>query len=192
MQLFQTEQGQYAVFMSDKEGILLECTQVEKKALKPFNQIKSTVHADYYQKQAQQELKNITTEAIKQSADMSFAQIAKKHDAHVEIVHAHYKNGQMDIPALLRKPEVAQKIKALQSAGAMIDVVLPHESYVIRLDKLAQVDEKLLEEKKSNVTATLANKAKYKGRDSFIASLYRHATLIDNEMEIKEQLLKDL
>ena len=192
MHLFQTEQGQYAVFMAEKEGILLECTKVDKKALKPFEEIKSTVSADYYHKKAQQELQNIALDAMKEAADMSFAQIAKKYDAHVEVVHATYKNGQMDIPALLRKPEIAQKIKALQSVGAMIDVVTSQESYIIRLDELAQVDEKLLEEKKSTVQTTLANKAKYKGRDSFIASLYRHATLIDNEMEIKEQLLKDL
>jgi peptidyl-prolyl cis-trans isomerase D len=192
MQLFQTEQGSYAVFMADKEGILLECTQVEKKALKPFEEIKATVSNDYYRKQAQQELQTIALHAMKDAESMSFEKIAKKYDAHLEVAHAQYKNGHMDIPATLRKPEVSQKIKSLQSAGAMIDIVTPQESYLIKLDELAQVDEKLLEDKKQGVRDTLASKAKYKGRDSFIASLYRHATLIDNEMEIKEQLLKDI
>jgi SurA N-terminal domain/PPIC-type PPIASE domain len=192
MQLFQTEQGNYAVFMADKEGILLECIQVDKKALKSFEDIKSTVSHDYYTKQAQQDLQTIALDAMKDAAAMNFAQLAKKYDAHLEVAHVAYKNGHMDIPAMLRKPEVAQKIKALQSAGAMIDVVTAQESYLIALDELAPVDQKLFEEKKQAVEMTLVNKAKYKGRDSFIASLYRHATLIDNEMEIKEQLLKDI
>ncbi len=192
MQLFQTEQDHYVVFMDGKEGVLLQCTQVEKKALKPFEEIKSTVQADYYHKKAQQELESLAADAIKQTSHASFDAIAKKHGAHVEVLHTDYKNGHMDIPVLLRKPEVAQKIKALQSVGAVIDIVTPQESYVIRLDALHKIDEKLLEEKQKTVQSTLVNKAKYKGRDSFIASLYRHATLIDNEMEIKEQLLKDI
>lgn len=192
MQLFQAEQGSFAVFMSEKEGILLECTHVEKKALKPFEEIKATVTADYYHKQAQLELQAIATSAMKDAATMSFADVAKKHEGHVETVKTEYKHGHMDIPAVLRKPEISHAVKALQSVGAIIDVVTAQESYVIMLDDLSLVDKKLLEEKKSNIEMTLANKAKYKGRDSFIASLYRHATLIDNKMEIKEQLLKDI
>ncbi len=191
MQLFQTEQGHYAVFMMGKEGILLECTDVQKRALKPFVDVKSTVAADYYKKQAQHELQTIAADAMKDASTMSFDDVAKKYDAHVEVAHATYKNGQMDQSAILRRPEIMQKIKALQSAGAMIDVVTPTESFLIHVDEVAQVDEKLLEEKKAAIESTLASKAKYKGRDSFIASLYIHAKLIDKMIEIKEQLLKD-
>lgn len=190
MQLFQTDQGQYAVFMSEKEGILLECTEVQKRALKPFVEIESTVSADYYKKQAQQELQTIALDAMKDASAMSFDDLARKYDAHVEVAEASYKNGQLDMPAVLRRPEVAQKIKALQSAGSMIDATTPTESFLIRLDEVAQIDEKLLDEKKSMIETTLASKAKYKGRDSFIASLYRHAKL-NNKIEIKDQLLKD-
>ncbi len=191
MQLFQTEQGSYAVFMMGKEGILLQCTEVQKRALKPFAEIKSTVAADYYKKQAQQELQVIALEAMKDASSMTFDDLAKKYDAHVEIAQATYKNGQMDQAAILRRLEVMQKIKVLQSAGAMIDVVTATESLLIRLDEIAQIDEKLLEEKKTSIESTLASKAKYKGRDSFIASLYIHAKLVDKMIEIKEQLLKD-
>ncbi|MDP3787731.1 MAG: peptidyl-prolyl cis-trans isomerase [Candidatus Chromulinivorax sp.] len=191
MQLFQTEQGHYAVFMMGKEGILLECTHVQKRALKPFAEIKSTVSADYYKKQAQQELQTIALDAMKNASTMSFDDLAKKYDAHVQVAHATYKNGQMDQDAILRRPEIMQKLNVLQSAGAMIDVATATESFLIRLDVVAQVDNKLFEEKKTTIESTLASKAKYKGRDSFIASLYIHAKLIDKMIEIKEQLLKD-
>ncbi len=190
MQLFQTDQDQYAVFMNGKEGILLTCTQVQKKSLKPFSEIKSTINADYYKKQAQQELETIALSAIKDASAMSFDAISKKYDTHVEIAQATYKNGQLDLTAILRRPEIMQKIKALQSVGAMIDAVTATESYLIRLDDVAQVNESLLKDKKVTIETTLASKAKYKGRDSFIASLYRHAKL-NNKIEIKEQLLKD-
>jgi parvulin-like peptidyl-prolyl isomerase len=190
MQLFQTDQGQYAVFTMGKEGILLQCTEVQKRILKPFEEIKSTVTADYYKKQAQQELQTIALDAMKEASSMNFEALAKKYDAHVEVAQATYKNGQLDQTAILRRPEIMQKLKALQSAGTMIDVVTSTESFLIRLDEVAQIDDKLLDEKKSTIETTLANKAKYKGRDSFIASLYRHAKL-NNKIEIKDQLLKD-
>lgn len=189
-QLFQTEQGHYAVFMFGKEGILLECTQVQKRALKPFEEIKGMVAADYYKKQAQQELQAIAIQAMKDAVDMDLHEVAKKYDAHLQTEQVVYKNGQLDQSALLRRPEIASKIRNLQSAGAMIDVVTPTESFVIRLDEVAQVDEKLLNEKKFTIENALTSKAKYKGRDSFIASLYRHAKL-NGKIEIKDQLLND-
>ena len=190
MQLFQTAQGQYAVFMDGKDGILLQCTELQKRTLKPFGEIKATVSSDYYRKQAQQELKTVALDAMKYAETMSFDDIAKKYDAHVEVAEVVYKDGQVDQPAILRRPEVMQKVKALQSQGAMIDVVTSNESFLIRLDEIAELNEKLFEEKKSAIETSLANKAKGKGRDSFIASLYRHAKL-NNKIEIKDQLLKD-
>lgn len=190
MQLFQTDQGQYAVFMDGKDGVLLLCTEVQKRALKPFEEIKATVSSDYYRKQAQQELQTIALDAIKQAATMSFDDLAKQYDAHLETAESTYKNGQNDQTAILRRSEIMQKIKVLQAAGAMIDVVTATESHLIRLDEIAPVDEKLFEEKKATIETTLASKAKYKGRDSFIASLYRHAKL-NNKIEVKDQLLKD-
>ncbi len=168
----------------------LKFTNVQKRGLKHFAEIKSTVAADYYKKQAQQELETIALAAMKDASTMNLQAVAKKYDAHLETAHASYKNGQMDQTAILRKPEIMQKVKALQSSGAMIDAVTATESYVIRLDEVAKTNEKLLEEKKATIETTLANKSKYKGRDSFIASLYRHAKL-NSKIEIKEQLLKD-
>ncbi len=191
MKLFETEQGQYTVFMNGKEGILLECTHAQKKALKSFEDVKTTAADDYYRKQAQQELKTIALDAMKDAVTMSFDDVAKKYGAHLETAASTYKDGMNDQTAILRRPEIAQKVKVLQSAGAMIDAAGTSESYLIRLDELADVNEKLFEEKKSTIEATLASKAKYKGRDSFIASLYRHAKLIDDEIKVKDQLLKD-
>ena len=190
MQLFQANQGGYVVFMDGKDGVLLQCSELQKKVLKPFGEIKSTVTSDYYRKQAQQELKTVALDAMKHAETMNFDDIAKKYEAHVETAEVVYKDGQVDQPAILRRPEIMQNVKALQSEGAMIDVVTLNESFLIRLDEISELDEKLFDEKKSAIEAALANKAKSKGRDSFIASLYRHAKL-NSKIEIKEQLLKD-
>jgi|GEM_PF-806017 len=191
MQLFQTEQGQYAVFMDGYDGIILECTQVEKRKLKQFAEIKSTIAADYYKKQAHKELETIASKAMKESTEQGFDAIAKSYNAHLESAEFSYNNGNNDQSAILRRPEVMQKIKALQSEGEMIDVISPSESLLIRLDEIAPLDEKIFNDKKTSIENTLASKAKYKGKDSFIASLYRRAKL-NNKIKINDQLIKDI
>ncbi len=191
MHLFQTEEGKYVVFMNGKEGVILTCTQINKKALQPFAEIKSTVAADYYKKQAQQELQIMVQHALQDLATMDFAACAKKYHGTTETAHATYKDGQMDQSAILRRPEVMSKIKTLQSAGSIIDVISSTEGLVIRLDDVAPINEHLFVEKSSLIKATLASKAKYKGTDSFIASLDRHAKL-NNKIEVKDQIIKDV
>ncbi len=190
--LYQTEQGKFAVFMMEKEGVILECTQVEKQVLQPFESIKSKVKADYYHKQAEQELQVIASEMVKKAATMSFEKIAAEYDMHMQTLKVENKHGHMDIPALLRKSEIAQKINNLHSVGAVVDIMSASEGYIIKLDEIAATDEKMLQDKKAQITAVLINKAKYANRNSLIASLYEHATLIDKKIEIKEQLFKDI
>jgi hypothetical protein len=190
MHLFQTDKDHYAVFMDGKHGVLLQCNDVSKKALKPFHEVKSVVTADYYKKQAQQDLQTVAADAIKQSLTTSLQAIAKQHDAELSHASFTYRDGKSDYSELLRRPEVAQKVKNLQSAGEMIDVVTPTESLLIRLDEIAPVDQKIFNEKELMIKNVLSSKAKYKGRDSFIASLYRRAKL-NSKIEIKDQLLKD-
>ena len=101
-----------------------------------------------------------------------------------------YQDGKSESSDILRRPEVLQKVKALQSVGEMIDVVTPTESLLIRLDEIAPIDQTLFVEKESTIKNALSSKAKYKGRDSFIASLYRRAKL-NAKIEIRDQLLKD-
>ena len=190
MHLFKTEKDHYAVFMDGKDGILLQCTEITKKALKPFHEIKATVRADYYKKQAQQDLQSIAAQAMKQAAHMNLQEIAKEHDAELSHAHMNYQDGKSESSDILRRPEVLQKVKALQSVGEMIDVVTPTESLLIRLDEIAPIDQTLFVEKESTIKNALSSKAKYKGRDSFIASLYRRAKL-NAKIEIRDQLLKD-
>lgn len=190
MHLFQTDKDDYAVFMDGKHGILLQCTQVSKKTLKPFDEVRSTVLADYYAKQAQQDLQTVAADAMKDALSVDVEQLAKKYDAYLSQAHFTYAHGKIDSSELLHRPEVAQQAKNLEVAGEMVDVVTPTESFLIILDEVAPVNKKIFAEKELIIKNTLASKAKYKGRDSFIASLYRRAKL-NSKIEIKDQLLKD-
>lgn len=188
--LFQTDKGHYAVFMDGQHGVLLQCTEITKKALKPFHEVKSVVAADYYKKQAQQDLQDMASNAMKLAASKDLHELAKENHAQVTHAQVSHADSKIEKSPLLRRPEVEQKIVSLQTIGEVVDVVTPTESMVIRLDEVAQIDTKLFDEKKSTIKNVLISKAKYKGRDSFIASLYRRAKL-KAKIEIREQLLKD-
>lgn len=191
MQLFQTDVQDYAIFMDGKEGILLECTGIEKKSLKSFNSVKESVKEHYYKKQAEEELKNMAADACKHLKVEDFEVFAKTYDATFEKVHSTYKNDQMDYSALLRKPEISEKVKILHNKGDIIDIATSTESYVIRLDDVKPLEQEIIDSKKMMVQSTMYNKAKYEYRNSFIDSLYRHDKLND-KIEIKEQFLKEI
>lgn len=191
MQLFQTDEGQFSIFMDGKQGVLLECKEIQKKNLKPFASVKNLVKENYYKKQAEEELQAMATKACKLVLKGDLKDFAQSHGAYFENAESVYKNDQMDHSAILRKPEIAKKIKTLQSVGAVVHIAMPTESYVIRLDEIDQVNENLIKDKKLSVEGAMKSRLKYEGRNSFIASLYRHAKL-NNKIEVKEQLLKDI
>jgi len=188
--LFQTENNHYAVFMDGKDGVLLQCTEVVKKALKPFKDVKSMVVTHYYKKIAHDEMQTIAAEAMKQASHVNLDEIAQKYGAALSSAEFTHKDGKSEFSSALRNPEVTQKVKTLQSVGEMVDVVTSSESLLIRLDEIDPINEELFAEKSLNIKKVLENKLKHKGRDSFIASLYRHAKL-NSKIEIKAQLLKD-
>lgn len=190
MHLFQTDKDAYAVFIDGKHGILLQCADISKKTLKPFHEVASVVAADYYKKQAQQDLQTFAEQAMKDACTISLDKIAQEHGAKLSHQTFTYKDGKSEFSELLRRPEIAQKIKALHAVGEMMHVVTSTESFLIVLDEVAPVDKNILDEKELMIKNTLVSKAKYKGRDSFIASLYRRGKL-NSKIEIKDQLLKD-
>ncbi len=190
LQLFQAEENGYLVFMNGKEGIILHCNQIVKKALKPFEDIKVMVGADYYRKQAQELLSVMAQEAVKKSATVSMEALEKEYGAHLEVAEYGYKNETLEQSDILKRHEISSKIKMLQTVGSMITVVTPNESYLIKLEEIVPGDEKFVQAKQEYIRQALTSKTKYKGRDSFIASLYRHAKL-NNKIDVKDQLLKN-
>jgi len=190
MHLFQTGKDHYAIFMDDKQGVLLQCQEIVKKTLKPFHEIKSVVVADYYKKQAQLDLQLIVNQVMKEIDHKNLHEIAQHNSAELSYAYFTYKDGRAESSDMLHRPDISQKVKNLQTVGEMVDVVTPHESFIIRLDHIDPIDQQLFEEKENTVKNALSSKAKYRGRDSYIASLCRRATL-DNKIEIKDQLLKD-
>ena len=127
---------------------------------------------------------------MKQAAHMNLQEIAKEHSAELSHGTFSYKDGKPEYSQALQRPDVSQKIKSLQTVGEMIDVVTPTESLLIRLDEIAPIDQTLFAEKELTIKNALSSKAKYRGRDSFIASLCRRAT-INDKILIRQQLLKD-
>lgn len=189
MHLFQTEVGMYSIFMQGNDGILLYCKDIEKKKLKPFESIAEQVKADYYQQQAEKELQAMTKACMKQALQTDIKSASKAFQAEFIQVQAEFRNNKMEIPAILQDPLVQKKIKSLESVGNIIDIVTPQFSYIIRLDELLPVDELVTDEHKKRIKGQLEQQVKSSSQDSFIALLYRHATL-DNEINIQEQLLK--
>lgn len=187
--LFRTNKNKFDIFMDGSNGILLQCLDIEKSKLKPLAEVKEEVKSHYYREQAQKDMQAETQKAMALSSKEKFESLAQKFGAELSTATFEYNDGNNKQSPVLRRYEVMQKVKMLQSPGEVIDISSKTDAMLIRLDSIAPLDKKLFEDKKDSMMSTLEHKHQFQAKDSFIASLYRHAKL-NNKIEIDKELLK--
>lgn len=191
-QLFRLEEGRYAVFFDKKDGIILQCTTVEKSKLPALCDIKEEVTAKYYEEEGSALLEKDLSkalEAVRAGKDM--AEVAREFNVKVERAHTLFKGDQKEQSPVLQNRAVQSKLKNLSSKGALTSVIDGANGYIIRLDAIEDFDvEKLLQDKEM-LLKTISYAKTYQVKEGFIASLYRRAKL-DNKIEMKQEVLQFL
>ncbi|MBI2352750.1 peptidylprolyl isomerase [Candidatus Dependentiae bacterium] len=189
--LFKTDEGRYAVFFDGNEGCILQCTEIVKSRIPALSDVYNAVEQKYFQQEAHSALANDLAKALallRAGNDMKF--IAKEFKVNLEVAISEYKNDRVEESAILKDSAVKEKTKALHHKNGATFVITDSEGLLIRLDSIehSKEDEGLKAKKESYAKAVLYAK-KYKVKEGFIASLYRHAK-IDNKIEMKPEILQ--
>lgn len=186
--LFTTGSGRCVAFMDGETAILLRCTQVEKSVSKPFAQVKSEVQDAWFAKQGQALMKRTVQEILARGSKADLDTYAKEYNGVMQHAQYTYKtDGSIDQSELLKRSTVSSKLGSLQLAGSMIAVEDKGETLIIRLDSMDALNQELFDAKEASMRAILSNAAKFKAQESFVASLYRHAT-INKEIHVKKEI----
>lgn len=188
-QLFKTEDQRYSTFFDGADGMILLTTEVVKSKVPPLSEVKSKVLDAFHKEQAHTLLEKSTKSALSDSKEMTLEEVAKKYSGSVSKASFEYKNGSVTETPLLKTQAIQSKIKGLQRPGAVTEVVTDTDGYVIKLESMQERNEKLFEEKQQSLSKTSFYEKKYKLKEAFVASLYRHAKL-DNKIEMKDSILQ--
>jgi len=186
--LFKLEEGRYTQYFDKNTGVIILCDQIEKSVLPPLSDHKDKVLNLYYKQQAQEQLKDQLSKALKDTKLMTFDDVAKKYNMSIQQASVRNSDGKAEYSAILKDQDVQAKVKVLQCPGAIIALETAADGVLIRLDTVEQGDNQF-ETQKEQLSKVVFYTKLYQSREGFVASLYRIAKL-NNKIEIKNEILQ--
>jgi parvulin-like peptidyl-prolyl isomerase len=184
--LFKVQTGQWTSFVDQSEGILATVVSVEKSHKSELTAVTKSVEQDLYKERARTLLDN----------DLAQAQMLDSATIKANYPHSSVKNTGMI------KKEDKEKLKEFEDQGISSDVFdqleqqgavsivhAPASGFLIRVNKIEEFDQKRFEENKAVIAQELYAQNKELLQKSFIASLYRNATinLTQSLLTLKEE-----
>ncbi len=186
--LFQTDLLKHTAFIDEKgNGVILCCTQIVPAALKPLAEVRGKIQDAYYMAEGKRYMRAAIDEIFAETATKSFAEIARERGLKYEEAETTYVDGERKDSAILKNPDVQQKMGQLQYTGDVLEVELAHTNLLLKLARLDEPNPELFAEKKQDMMQTLYYAEQYQKQESFIASLSKNA-IIKSEIEIKAEL----
>ena len=177
-QIFKAQEHVPSYVIDQNKGYLVLLDSIEKSIVSSFDEVKTTVEHDYYQKKATKLLKEAMAQA--RTSGKSFDELSQ--ELHVKIKHT----GLIDPQDHDQQKELVKEglpishMFDLEQVGAVIEfhgLKGSHDGYLIRLDDLKVLDKKELEAKRNDVFLDLYQEDQTLLSESFIASLFRNAKI---------------
>jgi peptidyl-prolyl cis-trans isomerase D len=195
--VFGLKEQEATLYVDGNKGFAVKVTKIHKRHLPPLDTVKATVIERMREHKARKRLQ----EALKKAQDTVKS---KDIQALARELGAEYK-----ATGLIKKSDVGG-VATLRAQGLPIDSMLQIEKtgsigvfekekngYLVRLDEVEAVQEKDLNAKKAGLVAELEQERLKTFAESFVASLYRNATIKPNnslfaESPVSESLLNEI
>lgn len=172
------KEGQALSFVQDGKGAILILDKKTAKRLPELNSIKEQVEKDYFEQKAIKALEKQVAKAREQALQTGkFTELEGGKISSTGFI-------KVDDTATIEKLSKAgypAQFMSLDWEGAVITAIRQNEGIVIKLDEIEKVDQKLYEEQKTKVQKQAFERTHQLFAASFIASLYRTATIKVND-----------
>lgn len=180
--LFSLKKKTVAFFVDDSVGHAIQLTDIQKKYIPSLESIKDTVKHDMNRDYAMKKRSECLEEARKQATQKPLDEVAKELNVQVKQLGWIKPDDTKRLDALRNEYAIPGDIFThLEKKGSLTTHDLGEQSYIIRLDAIKPLDEKLFEEKKEKLLVTLEGQQARRMVDGFVASLCRNATIKTNE-----------
>ncbi len=178
---FSLKEGEMSFYVDGDKALVVQVTKVAKRHLPSLDVARESVEHDFYLAKADKLMAEQLQSAKNMSHQKSFQELAKEFG--VPLSHTD----------MLKKTDVG-KLATLRGQGMPIDTMLHLEragmvaafkkdrnAYLVHVDEVEEFDTKSFTSKKSSILATAEQEKMRSLADSFVASLYRNATIKPNE-----------
>ncbi len=181
--LFNARRDTGSFVVDGDKGYAIIVTDLKKTYQPPFDTVKDRVRQDLCEQRALETLTHVLDKVRIAHTKKIFDEVAQQYGAKVQAPVWVRKN---DTKALQNFEQQAgqslmQKLFAINKAGAIVTGMHGQNGVMIFVDELAPFDQKLFDAKKAALLGTLVQETRGLVEQSFVASLYKNATIKINE-----------
>jgi hypothetical protein len=173
--MFAARQGQWTFYVEGDRGYALKVDQIQKTQQVSLEKVKHRVIEDYYQKEAHRLLANDLKAAKNMARTASLEEVKKKFGGSLSTTGMIAPNDQAKLATLNNLP--IRAMLAVNRLGAVGLTSDDEGGFVFKLIEIEPFDETQFAAHKDEITSELYSNRKAVALRSFIASLYRNATI---------------
>ncbi|MFI5332799.1 MAG: SurA N-terminal domain-containing protein [Candidatus Babeliales bacterium] len=181
-QLFNLKNGQSTYYVEGDTATIVMLTRIEPRHIPALDAVRSKVERDYYAQQAQQMVQDMIHTVQAESTTHAYAELSKRYKLSL-ITTPSFKKGDSAILTSLQDQHLpVSKMLQIEKIGATISEEHEGDGYIVRLDEISPIYEQEFELHKKDLIAQIGRENAQMVDAGFVASLYRHATIKQNEL----------
>lgn len=179
-QLFNLKQGQSTYYVEGDTATIVMLTRIEPAHIPEFSAVRQRVETDYYAHKAQELLQD-TLKTVAASANSSYEELRSAH--HLVLTNTSFirKSDEKSIEPWKNKGLPVAKMLQLEKVGMVTTFSEADAGYIVRLDEISPLNEQDFELHKKDLCVKLERENAQSIDAGFVASLYRHATIKQND-----------
>lgn len=180
-QLFNLKNGQSTYYVEGDTATIVMLTRIEPRHIPSLDAVYSKVERDYYAHQAHQMVQDMIRTVQAESATHSYTELSKRYNLSLTTTPS-FKKGDSAIRTSLQEQHFPlSKMLQIENVGGVVTEEHEGNGYIVRLDEISPLHEQDFELHKKDLIAQIGRENEQTVDAGFVASLYRHATIKQNE-----------
>ncbi len=179
-QLFAMKVGEYQSFVDGNVGIAMRMTGLQKSTIPSLEAIKSQVEKGFLQERAAVSMKERLNEIRSRASTQSFEELSKSYGVPLERTPLVAKADSAAVANLRSKKLPIEAMLIMEKVGLVMVQGNDKKGFIVRLDEIAPVDT-VVQEKQGELKDSLTQENSRMVPATFVASLYRNATIKHND-----------
>lgn len=179
--LFRLPEGGYDATQHEGNGVVVYLEAVVKSFIPELEAVTSAVESDLFEQRAARALAERIKQARTEVKDASLREVAQQSKAQFKRIEGLKSHDEDRLKKLQEDGLPAMKMLQLEKIGSVVTHQDEGHGYVVRLAAIEPFNQEKFEEKRAEIVRNMRQQAMQQLHGSFVASLYRNATIERNK-----------
>lgn len=186
-ELFDLKEKEYGLYVEGDTGVMVQLVEIQKRYLPTLDSIKDLVTNDLQEERAVQALQRDLDQARSEVATKSFKDLQSQFDAYLETTPFVSKSDSRSLKSLKDRGLPVENLFQLEKVGMITQSMDNRNGHLIRLEEVSPFNEADFQNQIARIHQQVLGELRQLWSQSYVASLYRSATINVNENRLKQQ-----